>query len=299
MNVTDIVGALEIGGTHVTAARVDIARRAVVGTMRRTEFDPSASRETLLAAIRDAAVTAARDEVRQWGVAVPGPFDYERGVCTIEGVAKLDALRGADLRAELAGAVRIEPHAVHFLNDADAFLLGEWWAGVAQARRSAMGVTLGTGLGSAFLRDGEILNSGTGVPPDARLDLVPYRGAPVEEVISARGLVAAYRRSGGQGGAVTVAEVAARARRGEPAAAGVFRAFGSALGEFLAPHVRAFAPVVLVFAGGIARSWPLFADDFRARCPPASALAFCGVAENPGDAPLVGAAYHVTRRRAP
>jgi glucokinase len=296
--VAEIVGALEVGGTHVTAARVDIARRAVVGTMRRTEFEPSASRETLLAAIRDAAVTATRDEVRQWGVAVPGPFDYERGVCTIEGVAKLDALRGADLRAELAGAVRIEPHAIRFLNDADAFLLGEWWAGVAQARRTAMGVTLGTGLGSAFLRDGEILNSGPGIPPDARLDLVPYRGAPVEEVISARGLVAAYRRSGGHG-AVTVAEIAARARRGEASAARVFRAFGVALGEFLAPHVAAFAPLVLVFGGGIARSWPLFADDFRAHCRPASALAFCGVAENPGDAPLVGAAYHVTRRRAP
>jgi glucokinase len=293
--VRDLVGALEIGGTHVTAACVDITARAVLtGTMRRLEFAPSAPREALLAAIHEAARAAARRDIRGWGVAVPGPFDYERGICTIEGVAKLDALHGVDLKAELAGALRVDTLAFSFLNDADAFLLGEWWAGAARGHRAAMGVTLGTGLGSAFLRDDKLLSAGAGVPPDARLDLIPYRDAPVEDVISARGVTAAYRGSGGEG-AVDVAEIAARARRDDPAARAVFRAFGSALGEFLAPHVAAFEPTALVFGGGVARSWPLFSDDFRAACPPAGAIAFCGVAAHPSDAPLVGAACYVAR----
>jgi glucokinase len=291
--VRDLVGALEIGGTHVSAACVDIAARAVLaGTMRRIEFEPSAPRDTLLAAIHGAARAAARGDIRGWGVAVPGPFDYDRGICTIEGVAKLDALRGVDLRVELAGALRVDTLAFWFLNDADAFLLGEWWAGAARGNSAAMGVTLGTGLGSAFLRADRLLSAGAGVPPDARLDLVPYRDAPVEDTISSRGLIAAYRRAGGEN--VDVAEIAARARRDEPSARAVFRAFGTALGEFLTPHVAAFAPTALVFGGGIARSWPLFSDDFSAACPPSRTLAFCGVATQLSEAPLRGAARHVT-----
>jgi glucokinase len=224
---------------------------------------------------------------------VPGPFDYVRGICTIEGVAKLDALRGVDLRAELAGALRIETQAFSFLNDADAFLLGEWWAGAARGHRAAMGVTLGTGLGSAFLRDDALVSAGEGVPPDTRLDLIPYRGAPVEDVISARGVVAAYRRAGGDQ-AVSAAEIAGRARRRDPKARAVYHAFGAALGEFLAPWLTAFGPTALVFGGSIARSWRLFSDDFRATCPPASALTVCGIAEHLSQAPLVGAAYHAT-----
>ena len=293
--MTDFVGALEIGGTHVTAARVDIATRAVeANTMRRIDFEPTAAHDTLLAAIREAARSAARDDIRSWGVAVPGPFDYERGVCTIEGVAKLDALRGVDLRAEIAAAARADGRQVLFLNDADAFLLGEWWAGAARDRPVAMGVTLGTGLGSAFLKDGELLSAGQGVPPDARLDLIPYRDAPVEDVISARGIVAAYRRAGGDQ-VVSAKEIAGRARRRDPKARAVYREFGAALGEFLAPHVAAFEPTALVFGGSIARSWRLFSDDFRATCPPASVLAFYGIAEHLSQAPLVGAAHHVTR----
>jgi hypothetical protein len=34
-------------------------------------------------------------------VATAGPFDYERGICLIQGLAKLEALYGVDLRAQL------------------------------------------------------------------------------------------------------------------------------------------------------------------------------------------------------
>jgi glucokinase len=289
--VSGVVGAIEIGGTHVTAARVAIdARELQPGSMRRRALAPDGARDTLIAAIRDAALGAADPAARRWGVAVPGPFDYERGVCTIQGVAKLDALRGVDLRALLSSELDVAPADVRFLNDADAFLLGEWWAGAAHGHAAAMGVTLGTGLGSAFMRDGALLNEGAGVPPEARLDLVPFRGSAVEDVLSRRGLLAAYGRAGHD--APDVADIAERAMRGEDAAIATFRAFGSGLGEFLAPWIGRFAPTCLLFGGSIARSWPLFADAFADACPPASAVRVRGVADHLEEAPLFGAAHY-------
>ena len=55
-------------------------------------------------------------------------------------------------------------HAVQFLNDADAFALGEWWAGAAKGGRRVVAATLGTGLGSAFLADGHIVHDAPGIP---------------------------------------------------------------------------------------------------------------------------------------
>jgi glucokinase len=289
----EIVGALELGGTHVTVARVSLDRRAVDGTtLRRAELSADASRNSLLRTIRSAAAGAASAEAQRWGVATPGPFDYERGISTIRGVAKLDALYGVDLRSELATALRVSPRDIRFLNDAAAFLLGEGWAGAARGHDAVMGITLGSGLGSAFLRDGTLRREGPGVPPDARLDLLPFRGAPVEEVISRRGLLAAYRRTGQD--AFDVIEIAERARAGENAAIGVFSAFGASLGEFLAPVLERFEPSCLVVGGAIARSWSLFADAFRASCPPAARVSSVGVAQHLDEAPLLGAARYAT-----
>jgi glucokinase len=285
-----IVGALEIGGTHVTAALVSLEQRAVAATVHRQDLASDATRDELVRAIVGAAERLSRREIVRWGVATPGPFDYASGISLIRGVAKLDALYGVDLRAELGAA--LGPAArISFLNDADAFLIGEWWAGAAQGHRSAMGVTLGTGLGSAFLEGGKIITTDPHVvPAEGRLDLVPFRGAPVEDTLSRRGLRAAYGDDGPD-----VVEIARRARAGERHAADVLRDFGSDLGEFLAPWVERFAPTCVVLGGSIARSWDLWSEDFRAACSRQMDLTWYGVAEHLDEAPLLGAAHYAAR----
>ena len=62
----------------------------------------------------------------------------------------------------------LDPAWIRFLNDAEAFLLGESVAGAARGHAPRVGITLGTGLGSAFLADGEIVRSGPDVPPERR-----------------------------------------------------------------------------------------------------------------------------------
>ena len=287
------VGALELGGTHVTGAIVSLGERTVdAATVRRDELDPSAGHDELARELIAAAQRLARHDITRCGVATPGPFDYARGVSRIRGVAKLDALYGTDLRAEISTALAVRPQDVSFLNDADAFLIGEWWAGAAQGHERAMGVTLGTGIGSAFLERGRIIETDPRVPTEGRLDLLSFRGAPVEDALSRRGLRAAYGADDPD-----VVEIARRARAGESRATDVLRAFGSALGEFVGPWLERFDPTCLVLGGSIARSWDLWADGFRAACAAAARLYACGIAEHLDEAPLLGAAYHAARVR--
>jgi glucokinase len=286
-----LVGAIEIGGTHVTAAVLVAGQRTIAPKrLRRHELAPVGTRDVLVRSIVTAAQQLAVPAVTRWGVAVPGPFDYARGISRIRGVAKLDALYGVDLRRELSSALDVHPQDVSFINDADAFLIGEWWAGAAQGHERAIGVTLGTGLGSAFLERAKIVETDPRVPPEGRLDLVRFRGAPVEQTLSRRGLRAAYG-----GDDPDVVEIAQRARDGEPHAGEVLHEFGKALGEFLAPWLERFDPTCLVFGGSVARSWDLWADDFHAACAPAARLYTCEVATHLDEAPLLGAVYHASR----
>ena len=291
MSSAEVVGALDIGGTHASAARVELVGGSIEPHSRiRVSLPGDGGRSELLAAVSRAASSIARPDVSRLGVAVPGPFDYRTGVSKI--AHKLQGLYGVDLRSELCEAVGLaDPAAVRFLNDADAFLLGEWCAGAARGHARAVGVTLGTGLGSAFLEDGRIVQSGAGVPPDGALYELLFRGRPVEETISSSGLLARY---GAQPEApISVEEIALRAGAADRSARRVFEELGRALGEFLTPWLRAFEPSCLVVGGSIARSWELFEASLRAELEGVDSLETVTVAQQLDDAPLLGAAWYV------
>jgi glucokinase len=274
------VAALELGGSHVSAARIETVEYCLAEFVR-LELDPAGARDDLLAVIASAARSVAHDATHV-GVATPGPFDYERGVCTIAGVAKLDGLFGVDLRAELARVfVDAAPPAIRFLNDAEAFLLGEAAAGAARDRSRVIGITLGTGLGSAFSIDGRIVRAGRGVPPDGELHRISFRGSDVEDTISGRGL---RRRFGGVADGKRLAQLAAE---GDPRAAAAYASFGADLAEFLAPWVRDFAPDAVVVGGSIARAWAHFGPAVVAAVDVPTRPA-----ERLEDAALLGAALH-------
>jgi glucokinase len=274
----------------VSAATVDLGRAAVVDTSRaRAELSSGDGRRELLRRIRDTARAARSEPVAAAGIAVPGPFDYDRGICLLE--HKLEPLYGADLRTELSDALALRPGAVRFVNDAEAFLLGEWWAGAARGHARALGVTIGSGLGSAFLDRGRIVHEGRGVPAEGALYLVPFHGAPVEARISRGGILDRYGD-----GRVDVAEIAERASSGEPRAREAFDALARDLAEFLRPWLVAFAPTCLVVGGSIARSW----DLLRPALEPLEADVDVLVrAEQIDDAPLLGAARHAASEAAP
>jgi glucokinase len=283
-----VVGALDIGGTHVTAGRVHIESKAVeAGTRVRVAFSP-ATGPGLVERIVETAAAVATPEMRRFGVAAPGPFDYAAGISRI--AHKLPGLYGVDLRRELGSALDLtDLRAIAFLNDAEAFLLGEWWAGAARGHSRVVGITLGTGLGSAFLENGRIVRSDTRVPAGGALYTLAFRGAPVEETISRRALLASYGTDSEE--VTDVEQIAARGRAGERRARLVFEELAADLAEFLGPTLEAFAPTCLVVGGSIARAWELLEPVLEQRLAAFRPLVVARAARI-DDAPLLGAARH-------
>ncbi len=258
MNVE--VPVLEIGGTHVLGAVVTVDDWTVRES-RRLHLESNGTAAEIL----DAFVAAGSDLGARpgavWGVAMPDPFDYDRGIATFRGVGKFDAIYGLDIGAALRE--RLPGHAarISFVNDADAFILGEWTHGSAGGHRRCVGITLGTGLGSGWLVDGHITDAAPGVPLFGRARTLTVNGAGLEETISRRALRRAYAAAGGDSEA-DVFDICQHARAGEQAAVEVLRYGFGGLGRALGPAMREFGADVVVIGGSMGASWDLFEPWF-------------------------------------
>jgi glucokinase len=254
------IPAIEIGGSHVSAAVVHPS--GAVGPVARAPIDGTADAATLLGAITAVAARIGAPRAR-WGIAIPGPFEYTTGIGRYHGVGKFEKLNGVDVGAALRAGLQPPPSGVHFVNDAIAFALGEWASGPARGGRRVAALTLGTGIGSAFLNDGRPVTTGPSVPPQGRADLLTNQGRPLEELVSTRAILTAYQSQGGP--AVTsVADIAHRADTGDPLAKHVLLDAYRILGETLAPYIHAFQAAVLVIGGGISAAWSLIEPPLRA-----------------------------------
>lgn len=247
---------LEIGGSHVTAARVRQSDWSVE-IVARSSLDPHAPADQLVADLAAAGRAVLTDGLR---LAMPGPFDYTAGVAWYQGVQKFDALYGVDLRARLAEALDLPGTALRFVNDAEAFAVGEWTAGTTRGRTSCVGVTLGTGVGSAFLREGKAIRAGSDVPPNGELFRVT---PPIEDHMSHRAIVAAYERATGEE-LPGVREIAERAESGQRQAIDVLNTAFIALAEALSPWLKSFGAEAVVLGGAISGAFDLTRPAFEA-----------------------------------
>ena len=272
---------MDVGGSHVTAALVTDDR---VTARADADIDPHGSAEHILGTI--AGVGLELGPHGSWTLAFPGPFDYERGVGSFEGVGKFAAIAGRDLTRELGDRLNAE---VQFVDDADAYIMGEWRAGAARGHARVIGVTLGTGVGAAFLVDGVPQSGGQGVPPGGNLYPEHYLGGPIENTVSTRALLASYGHDG-----VSVREVFERARAGEASAAAVVSSTMEHLGRFVAPFIADFGATVFVVGGSISQSWDLIEPALRRGL--GDTRVAIARSELLDDAPLLGAALAASRR---
>ena len=290
---------MEVGGTHVTCARVDAGSMQVeAGNAHRRDLVAGADADSILDTLAASANEVAAAHNGQWGIGMPGPFDYPAGVGRFEGVGKFDALYGVDVRTALAERIGPRPRRIDFLNDADAFVLGEWAVGALAGAVRCAGLTLGTGVGSGFVVDGAVVHEGAGVPRDGRANHITVDGRPLEDFMSRRAIRAAYEVVTGDG-AADVAEIADLARSGSSDAISVLASALRALGAAVGPYLQRFEPQMVVIGGSMSASWPLFEPWFIQGCTDADPVApRTAVANDATHAGLSGAAYFSLRRTA-
>lgn len=252
------VAVLEVGGSHVTSALVDPRVPHVLpGTVKRHGIDPGAPADTLVAAFATAMAEAGAPAECPWVVAMPGPFDYRLGTAWFTDVGKFDSLYGLDLGLRLRSA---QPHArttLTFINDADAFAIGEWRQGAGAGADRCVGITLGSGVGSSFLDHGVPVLTGPIVPPEGRIHRLRIGHLGLEDVVSRRAILAGYRSAGdlSETSDLDARDVFERCRRGDVRAARVLYDAFEALGAALTPWLARFQATVLVVGGSMSGSW--------------------------------------------
>lgn len=251
----DLTIGVDIGGSHITAGIVDMRRKIVHShSVCRNEVNRNGSADEILnvwaETIRQA-IGLVENSFAGIGFAMPGPFDYEEGICLIKGFDKYEALYGMSVRFELAKRLRVPPQDIVFRNDAEAFLEGELFCGAARDYKHAIGLTLGTGLGSAI--------SHNGVTHDAELSVLDYQGEKIEEWVSTRGLIRIYKELTG----VPIHDALAIAEyyHTKDEARQTFKIFAGHLSWFLQRFIEKEEPEVVVIGGNIAKSFNLFIDD--------------------------------------
>jgi len=188
------------------------------------------------------------------GIAMPGPFDYEEGICLMKGQEKYDALYGMNVRTILSERLGISGDNILFINDAEAFLRGELAAGAASDFDRAIGITLGTGLGSTSNCNGEVV--------DMNLAFYPFLDSIAEEYISTRWFLKRYKELTGK--EIKNVELFLNTDCADTKAS-IFDEFATNLASFLNDFIADQKPQVLVIGGNIAKTWDHFIEPLRKR----------------------------------
>lgn len=258
--------ALDVGGTFVKSGLVSAdGNVADAPPVPVDACGPAISVIGTFAEVIRTGLRAADGRVARIGVAMPGPFDYDRGVSLM--TRKFGAISGLELVAALRGALpELAEISVRFRHDANAFLAGEMWLGAAQGAGRVIGVTLGTGIGVSCCLDGVFLTNRLGSPSaDVSVWSRPYKGGVVEDFISTAGLVARYRCEQPDYPAERgVKGIAEAAKRGDAGAVRLFQVLGEDLGAVLLPLCERFDPEQIVFGGQIAKDFDLFGPALKA-----------------------------------
>ena len=257
---TPPVLALDVGGSSVKSVVVEAGPRILSSVSVNAIQSKSSAVEilTTLAGIIEGYLQNCR-EIRGVAFAFPGPFDYEHGICLIQNLDKYDALYGIDISANLRKILGLPGLEIRYRNDAEAAILGEARYGAGEPYSRLLGLTLGTGLGSAFLVNRELITEGADVPERGWLYTLPYGTKRADDVFSTRGLLARLQERGLE--ADDIASAIQMAGEDRTALIESLASFAEDLSVFLEPFVSKFRADAVLITGGIAEAWDLFAPS--------------------------------------
>ena len=285
----------DIGGSHISCAAVDLSSGKI---LRETFCEKAVNNQAQASEIISIWTDAMRismnkvkgNPVKGIGLAVPGPFDYVKGICLIEGVAKYEHLYGYNIGDSIRKSLSLPDNfLIRFMNDASSFAVGEAWTGKASKAERSLSITLGTGFGSAFIRNHVPVVDGPEVPRLGCVYHLPYKGGIADESFSTRWFIESYKKATGT--EVKGVKVLSSLADSDKTALSLFHDFGERLGVFLTPWLRKFNAEILVIGGNISNAYYLFGESFENSLRKEKCDCKVELSELKEDAALLGSAY--------
>lgn len=288
---------IDVGGSHISLSLTDCRTGKILeNAIYKQNIDPHASVIQIMnnwrTFITGVLSKHEQENILGIGIAMPGPFDYERGISKITGVQKYDSLFGLNVKQAIRHILKNNTIPVSFINDATAYALGEYYTGAIRGHKRSVFVSLGTGFGSAFLVDGIPQTSGEGVPRDGFLYNWPVENGIADDKLSTRWFIREWHKKTGLW-ADSVKELAEKARKGDQLALDIFERFTKNLAQLMIYWLGRFNADALVIGGNIAKASDIFLDKLISQIDAAGyhevKIATTELGEN---APVIGAAMH-------
>jgi glucokinase len=243
--------AADVGGSHISVASFvpSSGGQMHLDDMYRVHVDSTDTKEKILDHWHEAIQQVAKTEKDIFlGMAMPAPFDYENGICLIEEQDKFRDLFQVNIKHDLAQRLKIPKGKINFINDAAAFLLGESQYGSGKGAENILGITLGSGLGSAIKKDGQV--------KDAALWSSHFKDGKAEDYLGTSFFVEwSLKNLGIQiEGVKELIDPQGLLQRASPA----FDAFAQNLADFIAIQCSALGLDMVIMGGNISKSANLF-----------------------------------------
>lgn len=280
----NLVLGVDIGGSHITAALVDLDTRMILpDSFRRASVDTQQETEEILnkwCRCIDDSFSSLEVTTKKVGIAMPGPFDYENGISFIQDQPKFRSLYQLNIKEALAERLGVPADHIRFINDAAGFLQGEVFSGAGRNYKRVLGLTLGTGLGSALHVNG--------LTTDAALWNEPFQDRIAEDYLSTRWFVARYKELTGDNihGVKELIQLPEAAEYSKK----IFSEFSKNLSDFITPLVQEHEIEAVVIGGNIANASALFLPEVQQRMQDNGIQPEIKITSLKEDAALIGAA---------
>ncbi|MET7286541.1 ROK family protein [Streptomyces sp. NPDC005573] len=309
---TDLVAALDIGGTKIAGALVDGHGRIQARAQRATPAQQDG--ETVMRAVEevlgDLAGSPLWGRAAAIGIGSAGPVDASAG--TVSPV-NVPGWRDFPLVERVRAAADGLP--VELIGDGVAITAAEHWQGAARGHDNALCMVVSTGVGGGLVLGGRLHPGPTGnaghighISVDLDGDPCPCgaRGC-VERIASGPNIARRALEQGwrpGPDGDSSAAAVAAAAREGDPVAVASFERAAQALAAGIAATATLVEIDIAVIGGGVGKAGDILLTPLRKALTDYATLSFVrrltiAPARMGTDAGLVGAAAAALAAHAP
>ncbi|MFB7576962.1 ROK family protein [Streptomyces sp. NPDC093064] len=300
---TDLVAALDIGGTKIAGALVDGRGGILVRAQRPTPAQEDG--DTVMRAVEgvlgELGASPLWGRATALGIGSAGPVDASAGTVSPVNVPGWRGYPLVERARAAAGGLPVE-----LIGDGVAITAAEHWQGAARGHDNALCMVVSTGVGGGLVLDGRLHPGPTGnsghighISVDLDGDPCPCgsRGC-VERIASGPNIARRALDHGwrpGPDGDTSAAAVAAAARAGDPVAVASFARAARALAAGIAATATLVEIDIAVIGGGVAKAGDVLLAPLRRALADYATLSFVrrltvAPAQMGTDAGLVGAA---------
>lgn len=275
-----LVGAIDMGATHISIAVADFAAR--IHQEAEISFDVKEGPEVCLATADQtlkqilAEKGLSVSELAAVGVGVPGPVITEAGM-----VVAPPIMPGWDRYPIRASLEKIWGCPVTLNNDAELGALGEWAYGAGRGEKNIAYIKVGSGIGAGLILNKQIYGGTTGAAGEIGHLTIDENGPLCNcgnhgclEAFAGGHAIARQGQALAKSGkrtllaslpveSITAREVAEAARRGDLHAQEILSRAGAYIGIAIAGLINLFNPSVVIIGGGVAQVGDMLTAPIR------------------------------------